>query len=65
MWKEELNKINIEVSTLTTQISENEQKLSNAQEKYDKLETMYYKKFTAMETAMNKMNSQSSLFSSL
>ena len=35
--EEELNKINIEVSTLTTQISENEQKLSNAQEKYDKI----------------------------
>lgn len=33
--EEELNKINIEVSTLTTQISENEQKLSNAQEKYE------------------------------
>ena len=32
-----LYKINIEVSTLTTQISENEQKLSNAQEKYDKM----------------------------
>lgn len=36
-----------------------------AKERYDALETMYYKKFTAMENAMNKMNSQSSLFASL
>ena len=35
--EEELNKINVEVSTLTDQIAENEQKLSNAQEQYDKV----------------------------
>ena len=49
----------------TDNIAQYKKDLITAQEKYDKLETMYYKKFTAMETAMNKMNSQSSLFSSL
>lgn len=39
--------------------------LIRAQERYDALEAVYYKKFTAMENAMNKMNSQSSLFSLL
>lgn len=51
--------------TLTTNISQYAKDLITAQEKYDRMETYYYKKFTAMETAYNKMNSQSSLFSSL
>ena len=38
--EEELNKINVEVSTLTDQIAENEQKLSNAQEQYDKVKNV-------------------------
>lgn len=48
----------------TDKISQYKSDIITAQAKYDKLETMYYKKFTAMETAMNKLNSQSSLFSS-
>ncbi len=49
----------------TNNIAQYKKQIITAQEKYDRLENMYYKKFTAMETAMNKMNSQSSLFSSL
>lgn len=49
----------------TDNIAQYKKDIITAQAKYDKLESMYYKKFTAMETAMNKMNSQSSLFSSL
>ncbi len=51
--------------TITSNLSTYAEDLITAQERYDKLETMYYKKFTAMETAMNKLNSQSSLFSNL
>lgn len=50
---------------ITSDLSQYAKDLINAQEKYDKMETYYYKKFTAMETAMNQANSQSSLFSSL
>lgn len=50
---------------LTRDMSQYAKDLITAQAKYDKMETYYYKKFTAMETAMNKINSQSSLFSSL
>lgn len=50
---------------ITNDLSQYAKDLITAQAKYDKMETYYYKKFTAMETAMNKMNSQSSLFSSL
>ncbi len=49
----------------TEKISKYSKDVITAQSKYDKLENMYYKKFTAMEQAMSKMNSQSSLFSSL
>lgn len=49
----------------TNNIAQYAKDLINAQEKYDKMETMYYTKFTAMEKAMNNMNSQSSLFSQL
>ncbi len=49
----------------TTNISNYKSDIIKAQAKYDKLENMYYKKFTAMETAMSKLNSQSSLFGSL
>lgn len=49
----------------TSNIAQYAKDLINAQEKYDKMETMYYTKFTAMEKAMNNMNSQSSLFSQL
>ena len=49
----------------TNNIATYKKNLITAQERYDKLENMYYKKFTAMEKAMSKMNSQSSLFSSL
>lgn len=51
--------------TITDNLSTYAKELITAQSKYDTLETMYYKKFTAMETAMNKINSQSSLFSNL
>lgn len=51
--------------TLTSKISQYAKDLITAQSKYDTMENIYYKKFTAMETAMNNLNSQSSLFSSL
>ena len=49
----------------TSNIAQYAKDLITAQAKYDKMETMYYNKFTAMEKAMNNMNSQSSLFSQL
>ncbi|WP_054739616.1 flagellar filament capping protein FliD [Cellulosilyticum ruminicola] len=51
--------------TLTSNISKYKTELERAQKRYDSAETALYKKFTAMETAMNNMNSQSSLFSLL
>lgn len=50
---------------ITKDISNYAKELISAQARYDKLENTYYKKFAAMESAINKMNSQSSLFSSL
>lgn len=51
--------------TQTSNISRYEKEIETAQDRYDRLEAMYYKKFTAMEQAMQDMNSQSSLFSSM
>ncbi|WP_410496033.1 flagellar filament capping protein FliD [Cellulosilyticum sp. ST5] len=51
--------------TQTTNISRYEREIESAQERYDRLEAVYYKKFTAMEQAMQEMSSQSSLFSSM
>lgn len=39
--------------------------IDKAQDRYDRQETYYYKKFTSMETAMNKMNSTTALFAQL
>lgn len=47
---------------LTNNISKFKTDIITAQERYDAKEEYYYKKFSAMETAMNNMNSQSSLF---
>lgn len=40
-------------------------RINSLQDRLSDLETRYYKQFTAMETAMNKYNSQSSSLSSL
>lgn len=50
---------------LTDQISTYREKITTLQDRYDKLEKMYYKKFTAMETALSQLNSQSSSFLSM
>lgn len=49
----------------TDNISKYERDIDNAQERYDSLEAMYYKKFTAMEKAMQQMTSQSNMFANL
>ncbi len=46
----------------TNKIRKADDDLIVAKARYDKLENMYYAKFTAMEQAMQKMNSQSGLF---
>ena len=51
--------------TLTSKISSYAAELEKAQDRYDAKENALYKKFSAMETAMNNMNSQSSLFATL
>lgn len=45
---------------LDKQVNSYTDKISDLQERYTTLETMYYEKFSAMETAINKLNSQSS-----
>ncbi|MNR58504.1 flagellar capping protein [compost metagenome] len=45
-------------------LSDYNTRISALQDRLDDMETNYYKKFTAMETAMNKYNSQSSSLSS-
>lgn len=49
----------------TNNISNYKKDVITAQSRYDRLEEIYYKKFTAMEKIMNQMNSQSYLFSNL
>lgn len=49
----------------TDQITSYTEKIEKLQDKYDTLQKLYYKKFTAMETALSKLNSQSSSFTSM
>ncbi len=49
----------------TSKIDSYKKDLITAQARYDKLENMYYAKFTAMEQAMQQMNSQSGLFANM
>lgn len=51
-------------STMGKKLSDYNTRISALQDRLDDMETNYYKKFTAMETAMNKYNSQSSSLSS-
>lgn len=51
--------------TQTTNISRFEREIESAQERYDRLEAVYYKKFTAMEKAMQQMSSQSNMFANM
>ena len=50
---------------LTDQISNYKDKITTLQDRYKRMEEMYYKKFTAMETALATLNSQSSSFLSM
>lgn len=50
---------------LTEKISSYEDAIDKAQDRYDVMEEYYYTKFTAMEKAMNELNSSSSLFSNM
>ena len=49
----------------TSNISNYEDEIVIAQNRFDRLEAMYYKKFTAMEKAMQQMSSQSNMFANL
>lgn len=44
---------------MDTKITEHKKKIAELEAKYIRLEDMYYKRFAAMETALNKLNSQS------
>lgn len=62
----DLNSLYKEESVMGKQLKEYNQRILDMQDRLDNLETRYYKQFTAMETAMNKYNSQSAnLLSSL
>lgn len=50
---------------LKRQIKDFDDAADAAQDKYDRMETYYYKKFTAMEKAMQNLNSTNSLFANL
>ncbi len=50
---------------IKNQIKQFEDEADKAQSKYDTMETYYYKKFTAMEKAMQSLNSTSSLFANM
>ena len=50
---------------LKRQIKDFDDAADAAQDKYDRMETYYYKKFTAMEKAMQSLNSTSSLFANM
>lgn len=56
----DLNSVFKEESVLGRQLKDYNKRISDFQIKLTNLETRYYKQFTAMETAMNKYNSQSS-----
>ena len=50
---------------LKDEISSYADAMQKAQDKYDRMESYYYAKFSAMENALNNANSSSSLFSNL
>jgi flagellar hook-associated protein 2 len=50
---------------MKTSVASYTKDISNMEDKLQDMETRYYKQFTAMETAMSKMNSQSSSLTSL
>lgn len=50
---------------MTKTLKEYKSQLSDMEDKLEDLETRYYKQFTAMETAMQKLNSQSSSITSM
>ncbi|MEK4190987.1 flagellar filament capping protein FliD [Paenibacillus sp. FSL L8-0494] len=52
-------------SVMGRMLKDYDSRISNLQDRLNDLETRYYKQFTAMETAMNKYNSQSSSLTSL
>ncbi|GIP42148.1 flagellar hook-associated protein 2 [Paenibacillus sp. J45TS6] len=60
----DLNSIFKEESIMGRQLKDYNKRIDVLQLKLTNLETRYYKQFTAMETAMNKYNSQSSSLSS-
>lgn len=55
----------LENSMLSSQIRDMKDRESQMLQRLNRLETQYYKQFTAMETAINKFNSQSSTLFSL
>lgn len=50
---------------ILTEITQKSDEIINAQSRYDRMETYYYAKFTAMESMMNQYNSQSTWLSQL
>lgn len=50
---------------LKSSITDNKEELSKFEERLQKLENRYYRQYSAMETALSKMNSQSSYMSSM
>lgn len=51
-------------SSYAKRITEYNKQISNAADRFDKVQTAYYKKFNAMEVALKQLNSQSSWLSS-
>ncbi|RUS43046.1 flagellar filament capping protein FliD [Cohnella sp. AR92] len=65
LYSTDLNTTLLANSLLSTQISEMKKQEDFEQERLNNAETQYYKMFTAMETAINRYNSQSSSISSM
>ncbi|WP_439390887.1 flagellar hook-associated protein 2 [Bacillus velezensis] len=76
--KDTLNKMQIQISkqagtessvstsfTIGKSLDEIETNISNMKTKLDDIETRYYKKFSALDTALEKLNSQSSYLTSM
>ncbi len=53
------------MKTVKKQISSYDTEISNMEDKLEKLADRYYAKFSKMETALSKLNSQSSYISQL
>lgn len=54
----------LENSSMSMSIRDYENRIDNEEDRLERLETAYYKRFTAMETAINNYNTQSSALSS-